>query len=93
MHALIDTYEYVCSSHPWGHIDPGQVSPHMNNQTQLPSAFANQYLFRQQGSRATIQYEGNAALYTPDHLKMIITMAGIDQGRVDEEESLVMPIS
>ena len=40
--ASIDTYEHVCSSHPWGCIDPTQVSPHMNNQTQLPSALPNQ---------------------------------------------------
>lgn len=36
------THEHVCNSHPWGHIDPAQVSPHMNNQTQLPSALPNQ---------------------------------------------------
>ena len=42
VYASIDTYEHVCNSHPWGHIDPAQVSPHMNNQTKQPSALSNQ---------------------------------------------------
>lgn len=66
VYAFIDTYEHLYSSHPWGHIDPNQVSPHMNNQTQLPSAFPNQYLFRQQGSRATIHNKWKATIYTSD---------------------------
>lgn len=40
--ASVYTYEHVCSSHPWGGIDLAQVSPHMNNQTKLPTALPNQ---------------------------------------------------
>lgn len=90
----LSTRERVCSSDPWGRIDWAQVSPPMNNQTQLPPAFLINSYFRQQGFTATIQYEWKVTLHTSDLSVMTMpvwtwswTIAGIDRGggRVYEE--------
>lgn len=78
--ALINTYERVCASPPWGRIDLGQVSPSMNNQNYLQPFLINIYF--DSAVRAAIQYKCKVTIDTPDlfcydnaHLSIIITTA------------------